>query len=53
MKKKMGRSYLKLSSTLKDIDKPNLKKNRHKITKKEIEEYYKKEGIIGEEEDDG
>ena len=49
----MSRSYLRLKSTLKDIDKPNLKKQRHKISKKDLEEYYKNEGIeeLGEEEE--
>jgi hypothetical protein len=50
---KMGRSYLRLASKLTDIDKPDLKKQRHKVSKKDLEEYYEKEGIeeLGEEEE--
>jgi len=36
----MTRSYLRLSSKLPECDKPIPSKTRHRISKKEIEEYY-------------
>lgn len=45
----MTRSYLRLGSKLEECDKPP-SKTRHKISKKEIQEYYSDEGIGAEEE---
>jgi len=47
----MTRSYLRLSSKLPECDKPRPSKTRHRISKKEVQDYYLKMEEIDVEEE--